>query len=103
MCLVLGPPSSYVGGSHLFYLGLMRLPANHVKDLEGGGDGPVLVPIHLCNKSKQTETSLSGTTALRLPTKQQLKEQSNIFSSRVRVHVQDMRCNLTSCFQTAKT
>lgn len=30
------------------YLGLVRLPANHVEDVEGGGDGAVLTAVHLC-------------------------------------------------------
>lgn len=33
----------------LSHLWLMRLPANHVEDLEGGRDGPVLVTVHLWN------------------------------------------------------
>lgn len=46
--------------SQVFYLWLVRLPANHVEDLKGGGDGPVLVTVHLWNVSTQTETELKG-------------------------------------------
>lgn len=37
-------------GTPLSHLRLVRLPADHVEDLEGGGDGTVLVAVHLCKK-----------------------------------------------------
>lgn len=38
------------------HLRLVRLPADHVEDLEGGGDGAVLVAVHLCQKKKNRAT-----------------------------------------------
>lgn len=41
------------GASRPSYLRLMRLPANHVEDVEGGRDRAVLTAVHLCQHTQE--------------------------------------------------
>lgn len=66
--------------SCLSHLWLMRLPANHVEDLEGGRDGPVLVTVHLWETNTHDEVKQLRSAAVKGTVQEKLNIQVFIFS-----------------------
>ena len=81
--------------SHPVYLGLVRLPANHVEDVEGGGDAAVWVAVHLWGRVQPDQH-------LKLESKNSVGEEGNIRGREDTKQEVDTFCN-SSTAETVTT